>query len=167
MQSSTQRRMCGFDGRCTNPRCTYVHVVQKPTREVCRFGEKCNNVKCWRFHCMCKVVAQPVSVPKVTMSVGLDDALMLRMIETMRLRGATTKAEAEMLRMYETCVKAVSVDMGMGLTDDDEVDKAFGEFLDGTDKEAILDDYAAQQLDDYEGEDEDDFDEYEDPMTAY
>ena len=169
MQTPTQRRMCRFDGRCSNKHCTYVHELQRPNREVCRFGEKCSNTACWRFHCMCKVavaVAPPPPKAVVVAKVGVPDALMLQMIEMLRLKGSTNAAEAEMLRMYDACVEA-SAKMGKADTndDDDEVDKAFGEFLDGTDKDAILDDYAAQELDDYEGEDEDDIEEYEDPMT--
>jgi hypothetical protein len=114
---------------------------------------------------MCKVavaVAPPPPKAVVVAKVGVPDALMLQMIEMLRLKGCTNEAEAEMLRMYDACVEAsAKMDNADTSDDDDEVDKAFGEFLDGTDKEAILDDYAAQELDDYEG----DFDEYEDPMT--
>lgn len=150
MQTPTQRRMCRFDGRCSNKHCTYVHELQRPNREVCRFGEKCSNTACWRFHCMCKVavaVAPPPPKAVVVAKVGVPDALMLQMIEMLRLKGCANAAEAEMLRMYDACVEA-SAKMGKADTndDDDEVDKAFEEFLDGTDKEQRLDDYAADEL---------------------
>lgn len=62
----------------------------------------------------------------------------------MRMEDATNEAEAELVRVVNTIKKTADAEVGVSI--DEEVEQAFEEFLDTTDTEQRLDDYAANEL---------------------
>lgn len=140
-RSQTQRKMCAFDAGCQNPRCTYVHCDRPANREVCRFGVECTNKGCWRFHtCRKPVPPKKATLPDMTP----EEADLFLMCMEMRMEYATNEAEARLVRTLNTIKKTACDEVGVSI--DEEVEQAFEEFLDGTDKEQRLDDYAANEL---------------------
>lgn len=139
-RSQTQRKMCAFDAGCQSPHCTYLHYDTRPNREVCRFGADCTNINCWRFH-TCWKPAPPRKAALPAMTPEEADLFLLCM--KMRMEDATNEAEAQLVRALNPIKQAAVV---AGVPMDEEVDEAFEEFLDGTDTERQLDDYAADEL---------------------
>jgi hypothetical protein len=140
-RSQTQRKTCAFDGKCKNPQCTYVHYDLSANREICRFGAECTNKGCWRFH-TCQKLPPP---RKATLSAMTpEEADLFLMCMTMRMEDATNEAEARLVRVLNTIKQAADVEVGVSI--DEEVEQAFEEFLDTTDTEQQLDDYAADEL---------------------
>lgn len=60
------------------------------------------------------------------------------------MEDATNEAEAELVRVVNTIKKTADAEVGVSI--DEEVEQAFEEFLDTTDTEQRLDDYAANEL---------------------
>lgn len=141
MQQTPKRQMCGFDGRCNNPQCSYIHAVQRPNREVCHYGDACSNRACWRFH-MCRKPALPKPAT-VSVQMTPEEAELFSMFLHVRVKDTPSVAEAEMLKMFQNMTLC---EASVGSAMDEEVDEAFDEFLDRTDHEQELDDYAADEL---------------------
>lgn len=141
MQRPQTRGMCAFDGRCQNPQCSYIHAVQRPNRDVCHYGGVCSNRACWRFH-MCRKPVPPKTAPVLTQMTH-KEAELFRLFLQLNMKDEVNDAEAEMLELFRQ-MSNTHIVKG---EDETEVDEAFGEFLDGTDKDLKLDDYAAEELD--------------------
>lgn len=71
------------------------------------------------------------------------EAELFRLFLQLNMKDEVNDTEAEMLELFR---QMSNTDIVKG-EDETEVDEAFGEFLDGTDKDMKLDDYAAEELD--------------------